>query len=141
MHGTQSADEAVLEPQDEQPIMPVPVHGELSIAGRVYTSEEASDFGTYRTVVLAGTEDKIQILSFDLRRVRAVLIVSGTGPVYFGSESQCAAINAQTVRTTTGAGFVLPANVAIELRNKEPLWMIPDGTHSATVSILQEKMR
>lgn len=119
--------------------MPVPVHGEIHIAGRVCTSEEPADFGTYRTVVLAGTEDKIQILSQDNHRVRALILVSGTGPVYFGSEAQCAA--AKAAGGGVGAGFVLVANVPFEVRNKETLWMVPDGTHGATVSILQEKMR
>src|SRR5207245_2077452 len=84
---------------------PVPVAGNLSVKGRVRTSEEAADYGTYRTIVLTGTEDKQQILPYDLHRVRATITCSGTGPVYVGSEAQCAAVKAGN---TTGGGFLLP---------------------------------
>lgn len=116
----------------------VPVTGEVQVQGRVTTSEEAADFGTYRTIVLAGTEDKQMILPYDAHRVRAYIVCSGTGPVYVGSEGQCAAVRAGN---PTGGGFLLPTGVTLAVGHKQPVWLIPDQTHPATVSIAQERMQ
>lgn len=132
-------DTAALEtPEVPAPVTPVPIHGEVQLAGRVITSEEAADFGTYRTIVLTGTEDKQQILPYDTHRIRATIMCSGTGPVYIGSEAQCAAVRAGN---TSGGGFLLPTGLSLPVGHKQPVWLIGDGSHTATVSIAQERMR
>jgi len=137
MADEQLGDEAVLV-DDEHIPTPVPVHGAVRLEGRVTTTEEAADFGTYRTVVLVGTEDKQQILAEDLRRVRATILCTGTGPVYIGSEAQCAAV--RTGHPEAG-GFVLTTGIQLFVGHKQSVWLVPDGSHSATVSIAQERMR
>lgn len=142
------ADEKSLEHDPDQvaaehPAMgPVPVKGEVALIGRVYTSEEPADLGTYRSIVLLGTEDKQMILSQDNHRVRAWVLVTGTGPVYIGSEAQCAQVKGSGAAANLSAGPALvPANVLVPIAHKEVVWMIPDGTHSATVSVSVERMR
>lgn len=123
---------------DPVPLTPVPVTGEVVVAGRAHTTEEAADFGAYRSIVLAGTEDKIQVLPYDKRRVRALIACSGTGPVYVGSEAQCAQVKAGNV---AAAGWVLTTGTSLPVGHKQPVWMIPDGSHSATVSVAEERMQ
>ncbi len=119
---------------------PVPVAGQVHVGGRVHTSEEPADFGTYRTIVLAGTEDKQQILPYDERRVRAYVIVTVTGPVFIGSEAQCAAIKGGG--PVSAGGAQLPTGLPpVPIGHKQSVWMVPDGTHSATVIVIQERMR
>lgn len=117
---------------------PVPIAGDVHIPGRVTTSEEPADFGTYRTIVLAGTEDKQQILPYDAHRVRASVLCSGTGPVYIGSEAQCAQVRAGN---TAAGGYLLPTGVMLPIGHKQAVWLIGDGAHTATVSIAQERMQ
>src|SRR5262245_1331579 len=76
-----------------EPILVVSAEPVL-IAGPVATKEVAADVGSYITYQLAGTEDKIRVLPQDNDRVRAFLWCSGTGPVWLGTEAQCAAIRA-----------------------------------------------
>ena len=121
----------------EAKIEPVQVVGTMHLSGRVLTGEEAADFGTYRTIVLTGTEDKQQILPYDLHRARAWILVSGTGPVYVGSEGQCAAVRAGNL---AGAGARLPAGqTPYPVGHKQALWLVPDQTNPATVVVAQER--
>jgi hypothetical protein len=121
------------------PVTPVPVHGQVHVGGRVATAEEAADFGTYSTIVLTGTEDKQRILPQDRHRVRAWVIVSGTGPVWIGSEAQCAQVRAGN---TAGGGAQLATGLPpVPIGHKESVWLIGDGSHPATVVVIQERMR
>jgi hypothetical protein len=141
LHQTQDhgqVDEGIPHDDDVVTISPVPVAGEVHLAGRVATSEEAADYGTYRTIVLTGTEPRQQILPYDKHRVRALIVCSGTGPVYIGSEAQCAAVAAGNI---AGGGFLLPTGVSLPVGHKQPVWLIGDGSHTATVSIAQERMQ
>ena len=133
-----SADEATLEAPEAPEATPVPVCGEIRLTGRVDTSEEAADFGTYRTIVLTGTEDKQMILPYDTNRIRAYILCSGTGPVYVGSEAQCAAVRAGN---TNGGGFRLPSGQSLPVAHKQPVWLVGDQANPAIVSIAQERMR
>lgn len=125
-------------PTDPVIISPVAVAGEVHIAGRVDVSEEPADYGTYRTIVLTGTEDKQQILPQDNNRVRASIMCSGTGPVYIGSEAQCAAVR---LGNTVAAGFLLPTGFSLNVGHKQAVWLIGNGSATATVSIAQERMQ
>ncbi len=124
-------------PHDTEAIIaPVPIVGTVHLGGRVQTGEEAADFGTYRTITLTGTEDKQQILPYDLHRARAWILVSGTGPVYVGSEAQCAAVKgghpeAGGARVATGQ--------TLPVQHKQPLWLVGDGTNPAFVVVAQER--
>lgn len=125
-------------PHETEAILePVPVVGTVTLTGRVPVTEEAADYGSYRTVVLVGTEPKQMILGYDLHRVRAWVLVSGTGPVYVGSEAQCAAVTAGNV---AGAGARLTTGQTLPVQHKQPLWLVGDGSNSATVVVAQERM-
>jgi hypothetical protein len=116
---------------------PVPVVGTVSLTGRVPTTEEAADFGTYRTITLLGTEEKQQILPYDKHRVRATILVSGTGPVWVGSEAQCAAVRSGN---TAGGGALLATGQSLPVGHKQSLWLVGNGVNTATVVIAQERM-
>jgi hypothetical protein len=124
--------------ESEVTLTPVPVTGVVTLAGRVPVSEEAADFGTYRTITLAGTEEKQPILGYDARRVRAWIIVSGTGPVWIGSEAQCAAVK---LGNTSGGGGRLVSGNQIMVGHKKDVWLVPDGTNPAVVVVIQERMQ
>lgn len=119
-------------------ITPVAVKGEVSLHGRVATSEEAADFGNYRSVVLTGSEEKQQILPYDRHRTQAFIACSGTGPVYVGSEAQCAAVRAGNI---AAAGWVLTTGTMLPVGHKQSVWLVGDGSHTAMVSIAQERMQ
>lgn len=115
--------------------MPVVVPG-VSIVGYVENQPHTAEYGSYGTIVFAGTEDKIQLWGYDSRRARGVITCNGTGPVYVGTEAQCAAVKAGN---PTGAGYLLPTGQQVIILNRQPVWIIPDQTHPATVSILLER--
>jgi hypothetical protein len=124
--------------EDDVVISPVAIHGEVRVAGRVPVTEEAADFGNYRTIVLTGTEDKQQILPYDKQRVRAWVVCSvGPGTVWVGSEAQCAQVRAGN---TVAGGFLLPIGLpGLLVGHKDSLWLIGNGSTAATVSIVQER--
>lgn len=288
MHPLIEAD-AHVEAAPEIPVEPskVPIVGDVGVVGRVSTSEEPADYGTYRTIVLGGTEDKQQILPYDEHRVRAYIYMTdpnvaqaastttvatsnhvsnpsagaevtvtvpagetwalqsvdltlttsatagnrqvqlivddgtnelyrylvtvtqaaslayiyvfsgmtndaavraGTGvnevlselpaltlaagyrvrtstigiqvgdqysaitlgylksttssttasAVWIGSEGQCAAVKAGN---TSGGGFQLLTGMSVPVQHKQPVWLVPDGSHAATVMVVQERMQ
>lgn len=129
--------EVIPDPADISP-SPVPVTGEIRVSGRVPVSAVPAEFGTYRTITLVGTEPRQQILPQDNSRVRAWILVSGTGPVWVGTEAQCAAV---TAGNTAGGGAQLATAQTLPVQHREAVWLVPDGTHSATVVVAQERMR
>ncbi len=98
--------------------------------GDVPTTARAADYGAWMTYTLAATTPAQRILFYDKQRSRALLVVSGTGPVFVGTQAQTQAATVQ--------GGSLPAGV-YELKNKQELWLAPDGTHTATVAVLAER--
>ena len=117
-------------PAGMEPI-PVPVHGEVAIRGDVPTAPKAAGFGAWATYTLAATTAAQKILPYDEQRARAVLIISGAGPVYVGSRAQCQA--------SPVLGGQLATGTIVDTRNKQELWLAPDGTHTATVTVLAER--
>jgi hypothetical protein len=127
--------------ETEAHMSPVPVVGEVTLSGRVPTVEQPADYGTYRTIVLVGTEARQLILPQDNHRTRAWVIVSGTGPVWVGTEAQCSAIETGRANANTaGGGALLATGQTLPVQHRQTLWLVPDGTHSATVVVAQERM-
>lgn len=119
-------------------VSPVAITGTVSLDKRVSVTEDPADFGTYRSVSFAATDPRLQVLPQDNNRVRAFLLVTGTGPLYIGSEAQCAAVSAGNL---AGGGFPVPAGILIPIQHRETVWAVPDGTHTATLNIIQERNR
>lgn len=133
------AGEAEVPHPDVETISPIPVIGQVTLNGTVPTTEQPADFGTYRTINLTGSEEKQQILPQDPQRVRAAIKVTGAGPVWVGSEAQCAAVRAGN---TAGGGAQLAADgILFPIGHKETLWLVGDGAHTATVVVSQERNR
>jgi hypothetical protein len=90
-----------------------------------------ADYGGWFTFALTATQAAQIIMPHDERRARAVIIVQSTGgTVWVGSKPQ------------TQASPVLGGNLppgTFELKNKQELWLAPDGTHTATVTVLIER--
>lgn len=128
------ATEPPLVGEDSGPPSAVPVE----LAGPVDTREIPADFGSYWTVSFTGTEAPVQLLGEDPARAWALILVTGTGPVYVGSAAQCAAVKAGN---PAGGGFPLPAGIPLPVHHKQPVWVVPDGTHTATVSVANERRR
>jgi hypothetical protein len=116
---------------DAAELAPVPVSGEITLKGQVPTTARAADFGAWATYTLTATQAATRILLHDEQRSRALLIVSGTGPVYVGTQAQCQASPPLGGQLATGA--------VAEVKNKQELWLAPDGTHTATVTVLVER--
>lgn len=95
------------------------------------TNPQAADYGAYTTFTLAATTPAQQIIGEDPRRSRAYVFCSGTGPVYIGSQAQCQASPVLGYQLVTGTG--------LEIKNNQQVWLAPDGSHSATVSVLIER--
>jgi hypothetical protein len=92
---------------------------------------QASDYGAFYSITVGATDAPRQILPFDENRHRAVILVGGIGPVFIGTVAQ--------VNASPPLGFLLPTGMQIEVRNNQAVWMAPDGTHTATVSVLAER--
>lgn len=114
---------------------PVTVDGKVTLTDAVITNEEASDYGAYSAYGLLGSEPAARILAHDSKRARAVISVDSTvatAYVWIGKREQ--------IFATGGAqGFKVVAGRQIEIKNKQELWMIPDGTNPSNVSVLNER--
>ncbi len=120
---------------------PVPIAGEVEIRaihGAAVVHEEAADFGAYFTIKLLGTEAVEQLLPRDENRARAYVTCTGTGPVYIGSQG---GVTAMSNGATTGQtpAFILATGITLTVTHKQPVYIVPDGTHSATVSVAVER--
>lgn len=119
--------------------IPVKVVDEVRVIhGTKLVHEEAADFGAYFTVVLTGTESPLQLLPYDVNRARAYITLTGTGPVYVGS---LAGVTQMKAGQTTGQApaFILTTGITLPVTHKQPVYLSPDGTHSATVSVAIER--
>lgn len=128
----------------EAVVTPVPVHGEVDVRiihGSVLVHEEAADFGAYFSVTFAGTEipdAKTPALPYDVNRSRAYITCTGTGPVFVGTLAGVLAMrNGQT--GGQAPAFILTTGITLAVKHKQALWISPDGTHSATVSVAVER--
>jgi hypothetical protein len=120
-------------------VTPVPVTGKVELHGAILdkglrTSPQAAGYGGWQTYVFVGTEQPVQILAFDDARARALLIISGTGPAYAGTQAQC--------QQARNGGQVVGGQLPIgtyEIKNQQALFITPDGTHPVTVTVLNER--
>jgi hypothetical protein len=110
------------------------------VDGAISTRRQTADYSGYQTYVFAGTEQPIRILGQDENRARAYIMVSGTGPVWIGTESQCQqiAVGANQTAGRVAAGILVSGNT-LKIEHKQELWLVPDGTHSATVMVANER--
>lgn len=123
------------------PPRPVPVDGMVDVRlihGSALVHEEAADFGAYFTITLAGAENPIPLLPYDVNRARAYITCTGTGPVYVGSVAGVQALRGGATAGQAPA-FVLATGITLPVTHKQPVWIAPDGTHSATVSVAVER--
>jgi hypothetical protein len=123
-----------------QPV-PVPVSGEVDIRlihGSMIVHEEAGDYGAYFTITLAGTEQPINLLPYDVNRHVAYITCTGTGPVYIGSASGVQAMrNGQTAGQAPA--FILATGITLPVTHKQAVFIAPNGTNTATVSVAVER--
>lgn len=120
---------------------PVPIAGEVDVRiihGAADVHEEAADFGAYFTITFAGGEAPLPLLPYDVNRARAYITCTGTGPVYVGSAS---GVNQMRQGATTGQApaFILATGITLPVTHKQPVYIAPDGTHTATVSVAVER--
>jgi hypothetical protein len=119
--------------------IPVEVVGSIRVEhGAELIHEEAADFGAYLTITFAGTENPEPLLPYDVNRARAYITCTGTGPVYVGS---VAGVTAMRAGATTGQApaFILATGITLPVTHKQAVYIAPDGTHSATVSVAVER--
>lgn len=122
--------------QDVEELAPVQITGTVSLGGEILdkglrTTPQAAAYGAWFTYVLAATTAAQPILPFDDARARALIIVSGTGPVYVGTQAQ--------TQASPVLGGLLATGATVEVKNQQTLWLAPDGTHTATVTVLVER--
>lgn len=115
---------------------PVEVTGRVIVGDAVRTKPEASDYGSYTTFVFAGTEAPVRALPFDAKRSRGYLTVSGTGPVWIGTKEQCQAVQQGN---TSGGGGQVATGQTVTVEHKQEVWLVPDGTHGATVLVVNQR--
>lgn len=109
---------------------PVGITGTVTVDTAVRTNEEAADYGAYSTYAVSATDSPIQILGHDDNRARAVIWVD-VQSVYIGKREQ--------IYATGGAqGALLSSGQRIEIRNKQPVWMAPNG-QACNVSVINER--
>jgi hypothetical protein len=111
---------------------PVGISGTVSVKDAVRTNEEAADFGAYSTYAVAPTDAAIRILGHDENRARALVWIDGTtNSVWIGKREQ--------IFATVGAqGALLSSGQTREIKNKQELWMAPNGV-ACNVSVINER--
>jgi hypothetical protein len=136
-------DQALTEPYDhgdsaEVEPSPVGITGTVDVRNRVTTSPAAADFGAYSSAVFAGTETLPRmVLPEDPARTTAYLYLgAGPGPVYVGSLNQCQAV---ALGNTNGGGVLLPTGITLPVGHRQAVYVVPDGSHAATVAIVNER--
>ena len=127
----------MLDETDTQDFTPQTVS--VEIGHRVNVTEEAADFGGYTTYVVTSSDKPTRVLRSDPNRARAYVIVAGTGPVWFGTEAFCEQIFAGMPQTGQVGGAYVATGITMPITHKQELWMVPDGTHSATVTVINER--
>lgn len=118
------------------PVSPVEVTGRVVVGDAVRTNPEAADYGSYKTFIFTGTEAPVVALPFDAKRSKAYLQVAGTGPVWIGTKEQCQAV--QNGNTAGGGGQVATGQTVI-VEHKQAVYLVPDGTHAATVLVVNQR--
>ena len=123
-------DQDVHEPDTTAPeAVPVHVGHDLNVQG------QAADFGSWATyVTLASGDVARQILPFDPNRHKATIIVNGTaGNVWVGTMAQCQA-------SPPVGGYLAAGAPGLQtlVENNQALYMIGDGSHACTVTVLVE---
>lgn len=123
---------------------PVPVAGEVEVRvihGNVEVHEEAADFGAVFTITFTGTEQPFQILPYDVNRARAYITCTGTGPVWISYRDPAGLAQLRNSGVTTGQVpvFVLATGITLPVTHKQAVYISPDGTHTATVSVSVER--
>lgn len=104
------------------------------------TEPLSADFGAWQTYLLTGLEAPQQILKREDKRARAVITVQSApltpavidGYVVVGARGQC-------MNPAGGAGGVLLRGQTIEVRSKSEVWLVGDGSHALTVTVLDER--
>lgn len=112
--------------------LPVRVGHDVSVQG------QAADYGGWSTFITpAGADVARPILPFEPSRHRAVILVgiavaaAGAG-VWVGTPAQCQA-------SPPVGGFLFAGGPAVVVENNQALWLVGDGAHACTVSVLQER--
>lgn len=100
--------------------------------------ERAAIFAGYSTFVFTGSEPvPFRAMPRDDVRKVGYIIVSGTGPVYVGNNksalTQLRANGLPSSGQIMGVA-VVPAGTTLTVTHQEGMYVIPDGTHSATVT-------
>jgi hypothetical protein len=115
----------------EQP-EPVPVR----VVGTEETRPEAPEYGSWTSIQFAGAEKPVQILPFNTKRAQAVIMIGAgaagntNGKVFVGSRAQ--------VDNPQAAAW-LTAGQSITVKNRQQLFMVPDGVNSLSVTWLDER--
>jgi hypothetical protein len=123
-------------PGDDVKMEPVDVH---IVGGEKQT---APDFGVWRSITLAGTEIgglSMQLLPQEEKRHRAIIIIQPgvaanvLGNVFIGTRAQ--------VQATLPQGGQLVNGNSVVLESASEVWIAADGSHSLTVTVLDERFK
>lgn len=120
---------------------PVPISGKVDILGAVVTHSGAADFGAPFTLTFAGTEQPLGLLPYDPHRARAFVTCTGTGPVYlsYRDPSGLVTVRANGLMNGQAPVYVLATGITLQILHKQAVFIAPDGTHTATVSVSVER--
>lgn len=133
-----------IDPEQAAAAPPVPVSGDVTVReihGQVLTRPGAADFGAVFSVTYTGTEQPAQLLPYDANRRVAWITCTGTGPVWIAYRDPTG-LNALRNSGVTGGQvpvFILATGLTLQLGHKQAVYIAPDGTHPATVSVSVER--
>jgi hypothetical protein len=119
-----------------EPLAPVPVSGSVSIGHDLNVQNQAADYGAWATYVTPAAADTARkILPHDEYRHRATIVVNGAaGYVVVGTQAQC-----QATSLVGGQLFAGQPGLQVIIENNQDLWLVGDGSHSCTVTVLVER--
>lgn len=130
-------DEVIVDGNGGPHVGPVPVEI-VGVSGVVDTNEVAADFGSYSTVVFAGTvlDQPTRLLGEDAGRSMGWIIGSGVGPFYIGSVAQC---NAVAAGNLAAGGILIPVGIPVPVGHRQEVWAISDRAHAVNIGVINER--
>lgn len=109
----------------------------------VETKQRAAIFGGYISFIFTGAEaTAYRVMPRDDERARGYILVSGSGPVLVGSNKDSLLAARANGLPTSGAVpgvAIVAAGQVLTVTHQEPVFIMADGTHAATVAVGVER--
>lgn len=111
----------------------------VHIVGSDIDKEEGTEYASFQTYKLVGTESQpTRILAQDLKRKRAVIQVNNG---FTDNNTSGYVLIGDVGAVSNHQGALLTAGNQVVLENGRALYLMPDGSHALTVTVIDERYK